>query len=65
MKEKLLKLLYDNAKYTVKDLATMLGVSEAEVASEISALEKEGVICGYKTLLNWEKLSSSYLTALI
>ena len=46
MKEKLLKLLYDNAKYTVKDLATMLGVSEAEVASEISALEKEGVICG-------------------
>ena len=48
MNMKLLKLLNKDARYSVEDLAVMLGISEEEVASEIDQMEKDGVICGYK-----------------
>ena len=63
--EKLLKLLGDNARYTNAELAVMLGKTEQEVAAQIASLEKEGVICGYKPLVNWEKVSADRVTALI
>lgn len=34
----------------------MLGMEEIDVANDIAELEKEGIICGYHTLINWEKL---------
>ena len=39
----------------MKELAVILGVEEIDVVNEIAALEAEGVICGYHTLINWEK----------
>ena len=33
----------------------MLGVSEVEVANEIAAMEKENIICGYNTIIDWSK----------
>lgn len=30
---------------------------EAEVANAIADMEKEGVICGYYTLIDWVKLT--------
>ncbi len=65
MNIKLLKLLDKNARYTNADLAVMLGISEKEVEEEISKLQKEGFIRGYKTVIDWEKLDSSYVSALI
>lgn len=47
------------------DLAVMLGVEEAAVANEIADMEKEGIICGYHTLINWDKTSEEKLTALV
>lgn len=47
------------------DLAALLGVTEAEVANEISEMEKERVICGYHTLINWDKTNNEKVTALI
>ena len=65
MREELLSIIEKNSKIGLKDLSAMLGQSEIDVANEISALEKEGIICGYHTLINWERTSLEKVTALI
>lgn len=65
MNMKLLKLLNKDARDSVEDLAVMLGISEEEVASEIDQMEKDGVICGYKPLIDWEKVDESFISAVI
>lgn len=52
---KLLSLLETNARLTNAQLAAMLGTTEVEVAAQIAAYEKAGVICGYNTVIDWEK----------
>ncbi|MBE6798921.1 MAG: Lrp/AsnC family transcriptional regulator [Ruminococcaceae bacterium] len=65
MNEKILKLLSKNARYTVEDLAVMAGLSEAEVKSEIAEMEKDGLIRGYKAVIDWERLDSAKVSAII
>jgi DNA-binding Lrp family transcriptional regulator len=65
MNVKLLKLLSKNARYTVEDLATMIGCSEEEIKNDLAELEKEGMIRGYKTVIDWERLDSAYVSAII
>lgn len=65
MNIKLLKLLDKNARYTNAELAVMLGISEKEVEEEIAMLQKDGYIRGYKAVVDWEKLDTSYVSALI
>ena len=65
MNKKLLKLLEQNARYATADLATMLGMAENEVRAEIEKLKKDGVIRGFKTVIDWERLDSAYVSALI
>lgn len=65
MNEKLLHLLEENARYTNEDLATMLGTTEAEVRAEVDKLQKDGVIRGYKTLIDWERVDNVHVTAII
>ncbi len=65
MREELLKVIEKNSRIDLKELAVMLGVEEAAVVNELEALEAEGVICGYHTLINWEKTSEEKVTALI
>lgn len=65
MREKILTFIENNSRIELKDLAVMLGSSETEVANEISDMEKEGIICGYHTLIDWDKTSEEKVTALI
>lgn len=65
MRNELLKLIEKNSKIDIADLAKMLGLSEVDIANELSALEKEGIICGYLTLIDWEKTSVEKVTGLI
>lgn len=65
MKNELLKLLSRNARYTNEQLASMLDVSEKEVAAEIAELEKQGIICGYKTVIDWDNAEDKYVSAII
>ena len=65
MREELLTLIEKNSKIGLKELSVLLGVDEASVLQELEALEKEGVICGYHTLIDWEKTSIEKVTALI
>ena len=59
MREKILNMLEKNSRIDLKDMAVMLGMTEVEVANEIADMEKEHVICGYNTLINWDKKSNS------
>ena len=43
----------------------LLGESEAAVANEIADMEKENIICGYHTLINWDNTSDEKVVALI
>lgn len=65
MREELLSLIEKNSKMSLKELAVLLGADELEVANEMEALEKEGIICGYHTLIDWDKTKSEKVTALI
>ena len=47
MREKILDILEKNGRIDLKEMAIMLGYSEAEVANEIADMEKEHIICGY------------------
>lgn len=65
MNTKLLKLLNKNARYTVSELAGMLGETEEKIAEDIKCLEDEGIIHGYKPIINWEKVDSVMVSAII
>jgi len=65
MREQILNAIDNNSKLTAKDISQMLGVDEAAVAAEIKAMEEEAVICGYPTLINWDKTEDEKVTALI
>ncbi len=65
MREELLTIIEKNSRIDLKELAVILGVEEADVVNELTAMEKEGIICGYHTLINWEKTNVEKVTALI
>ena len=65
MREKILRNIAKNGKLSSEDLAAMLSSSEEEIEKEIKAMEKEGVICGYPTLINWDQTDCERVTALI
>ena len=65
MRDKILAIIEKNARLSVKDIAALLGEDEAKVSAEIEAMENEGIICGYHTLINWDKTSDERVDALI
>ena len=65
MREELLSIIEKNSRIDVKELAVMLGTDEHYVLDEITSLEKEGIICGYNTLIDWDKTSVEKVNALI
>ena len=65
MREELLTIIEKNSRIDLKELAVILGEEEINVVNELSALEKEGIICGYHTLIDWDKTSLEKVTALI
>ncbi len=65
MNIKLLKKLAQNSNVSTSDLAVMLGLSEDEVKSEIKEMEEDGIIRGYKALVDWDRLDNAYVSAII
>ncbi len=65
MRENILALIEKNSRLTNSEIAIMLNKPEAEVAAAIAEMIEENVICGYNTLINWDKTSKDYVTALI
>ena len=65
MREELLKIIERNSRIDLKELAVILGAEEIDVVNELQALEDEGIICGYHTMIDWEKTSIEKVSALI
>ena len=65
MREKILAVMEKNSRIDIRDLAVLLGESEVSVANEIAQMEKEHIICGYHTLINWDNTSDEKVVALI
>ena len=65
MREELLSLIEKNSRIDIKELAVLIGSTETEVLNELKKLENEGIICGYHTLIDWEKTSIEKVNALI
>ena len=65
MREQILRLLEKNSRIDIKEIAILVGKTEAEVANEIAQMEKEGIIRGYYTLINWDNTNDERVSALI
>lgn len=63
--EQLLRLIEADCTLTHKQLAAMTGTSEEKVDAEIKRLEEEGLIVGYKAVVDWDKTGREAVTALI
>ena len=63
--DNLLKILEDNANLTPAQLAVMCNKEVGDIKKFIEQQEKNGVILGYKTMIDWDKTDREYVTALI
>ena len=65
MNVKILKLLEKNARMEIADIATVTDLTEDEVRREISEMENAGIIRGYKGVIDWEKVNTGSVSAII
>ena len=65
MRKKILSYLEKNSRIDTRELAIILGEEESAVTEEIKKMEEEKVICGYHTMIDWDKTDTDYVTALI
>lgn len=56
MREQLLKIIEKNSRIDLRELAVILGAEEAAIIEELQKCEQEGVICGYHTMIDWDKV---------
>lgn len=60
-----LTLLENDARLTPEQLAVMLDKDVGDIKRQLSLYEKDGVILGYKTLVDWDKTDREYVSAII
>ncbi len=65
LREEILHVIEKNSRIDLSELAVRIGATEEEVLNEMQTMEEEGVICGYHTMINWEKTPYEKVTALI
>lgn len=63
---KILDILDKNGeRANIQKIAQMIGKTEEEVDKIVKGLEKENIIVGYKTLINWDLTDAEIVDALI
>ena len=65
MREQILNYIEHNSRIDLHDLAVLLDADETEIVKEIQQMEQEHIICGYDTLINWDKAGIEKVTAMI
>ncbi|MBQ1598156.1 MAG: Lrp/AsnC family transcriptional regulator [Lachnospiraceae bacterium] len=65
MQEKILNYIEKNSRIDLHELAVILGEDETAVMNTLEEMEQEHVICGYHTLINWDKAGIDKVTAMI
>lgn len=65
MEKKLLELIEHNAKLSIDEITKELNITPNEIVSLIADLEQRKIICGYDTIINWDKITEEKCNALI
>ena len=65
LKERILTIIEKNSRIGLREIAIMLGTEEVEVANALQEMENDGIICGYHTMIDWDKTGIEKVTALI
>ena len=65
MRKQILKYLEKNSRVELGELAVLLDTDEVTIANEMAQMEKEKIICGYHTLIDWDKAGEDHVNALI
>ncbi len=65
MNKKILHLLEQDARMSYSDIAAIVGTDEQDVKTRIRDMEEAGIICAYKGVIDWEKVSSDRVSAII
>lgn len=65
MRDQILAIIEKNSRIDLKELAVILGAEEIDIVNEMATMEREGIICGYHTMIDWEKTDIEKVTALI
>lgn len=65
LRESVLKAIEKDARVDIAELAVRLDVTEADIANAMADMEKEGIICGYHTMIDWDRTSVEKVDALI
>ena len=63
--DKILQLLEKDCRLTAAELASKTGRDPDEIKQTIRKLENDGVILGYKALIDWDKTDREYVSAVI
>lgn len=61
----ILNLIENDARLTPEQIAVMLGKETGDVKALIEKCEADGVIHGYRALIDWDKTDREYVTAFI
>ncbi len=61
----LLRLIENDPRMSMTDLADILNVTEEDVTNELQRLEEKKIICGYHTVINWDKTNMEQTEAII
>jgi len=65
MTNEIFRILENDARITPKQISTMTGIPQSEVARLIKQAEKNRTILKYKTIINWDKVGEEQVSALI
>lgn len=65
LKEKVLRFLEDDCRFSAKNISDALGINEQQVADIIAECIDDGTILAYKALINWDKTEREYVSAMI
>ncbi len=65
MPDSILEILSKEGRCSAAEIATRLGLAEAEVAAKIKELEDKHIVLGYRALIDWEKAAGSHIFAFI
>ena len=63
--DKLLQILNGNARIEADKIAVMLNITKEQVEAAIADYEKKGIIRGYKPLLDYDRIDTQFVEAVI
>ena len=65
LKQKIVGIIEKNSRIDMNELAVLLGTDVEQILNAMQEMEDDGIICGYHTMIDWEKTGIERVTALI